>query len=270
MRRHQQTGKTNSKLPGQSLVAWGGLAERSLFSVAYINTWLLFDGLKVVTAGERPGLRVQRTRLDGTEIACCARAWPTCCLPNALWQKKKKWVKRRRKRDSIAVDSHSYFLSSLQVTLFSLPTSFLYTCAAPIRIVGFRPFGDAPLIVRYPERMASLTLGLIFSLSLSLDSLSLSLFIHKYAFLPSGYCTALLTVLLLLPSQLRFLIWPYCLSIGHKIWTEIRNLPPPRHSSKSNFRKFFFSCEGNQLPNGLFRRASVGKAIRFCFAPRFD
>ena len=108
------------------------------------------------------------------------------------------------------------------------------------------------------------------SLSLSLDSLSLSLFIHKYAFLPSGYCTALLTVLLLLPSQLRFLIWPYCLSIGHKIWTEIRNLPPPRHSSKSNFRKFFFSCEGNQLPNGLFRRASVGKAIRFCFAPRFD
>ena len=92
-----------------------------------------------------------------------------------MTKKKKKWVKRRRKRDSIAVDSHSYFLSSLQVTLFSLPTSFLYTCAARIRIVGFRPFGDAPLIVRYPERMASLTLGLIFSLSLPRLSLSLSL-----------------------------------------------------------------------------------------------
>lgn len=87
------------------------------------------------------------------------------------------------------------------------------------------PFGDAPLIVRYPERMASLTLGLIF-LSLSTHvALSLSLTVwyterNERAERVLSLCHVFLTGCWLVivarywVSQLPFFNMPYCLSIG--------------------------------------------------------
>lgn len=128
------------------------------------------------------------------------------CIPNPLW-----YAQNRR--------LFFFYLPPTQHCTYV----FLFRCVRSIHQVQeslwpphiedqscMDPFGDAPLIVRYPERMASLTLRSDFFLLLPPSVRYIYIYIYTDGFLPSGYCSV--------PSDTAaiFLIWPHCTQSNQK------------------------------------------------------